>query len=246
MVINFKNWPLEHAESYPDCIDIVRLLVKPKRDHVKEKDAREGWWRFTRPRPELYRAIEELDHVLALAQVSNTLAVARVATGQVFDQQCVIFALNSPADLATLSSSSHLIWTMRYTATKRTDLSYSPSDIFATFPRPKSTSELIELGAGLDASRRTLMLSQSWGLTATYNHVNDPDCHDAAVTNLRDLHVAIDEAVLMAYGWGDLDLKIGHHPTKIGIRWTVSKEARFELLDRLLEENQRRYRAENP
>ena len=64
--------------------------------------------------------------------------------------------------------------------------------------------------------------------------------------NFRDIHVAIDEAVMRAYGWEDLDLKIGHHPTKIGIRWTVSKEARFELLDRLLEENQRRYKLENP
>lgn len=39
---------------------------------------------------------------------------------------------------------------------------------------------------------------------------------------------------------GDLDPEIGHHPTKIGIRWTFSPQARFELLDRLLEENHRR------
>jgi len=58
--------------------------------------------------------------------------------------------------------------------------------------------------------------------------------------------VAIDQAAMRAYGWDDLDLKIGHHPTKIGIRWTVSKEVRFELLDRLLEENYRRYKLENP
>jgi len=51
---------------------------------------------------------------------------------------------------------------------------------------------------------------------------------------------------MRAYGWEDLDLKIGHHPTKIGIRWTVGKEARFELLDRLLEENLRRWKLENP
>ena len=90
------------------------------------------------------------------------------------------------------------------------------------------------------------MLGRSWGLTTTYNHVHDPDDHDPAVMALRDIHVAIDEAVMRAYGWEDLELKIGHHPTKIGIRWTVGKEARFELLDRLLEENQRRYRLENP
>jgi hypothetical protein len=76
--------------------------------------------------------------------------------------------------------------------------------------------------------------------------VHDPDCHDAPIRDLRELHEQIDEAVLRAYGWDDLDLKIGHHPTKIGLRWTVGKEARFELLDRLLEENHRRYARENP
>ena len=102
------------------------------------------------------------------------------------------------------------------------------------------------LGRELDDTRRELMLGRWWGLTTTYNHVHDPDDHDASVRNLRDIHVAIDEAVMRAYGWEDLDLKIGHHPTKIGIRWTVSKEARFELLDRLLEENLRRWREEKP
>ena len=90
------------------------------------------------------------------------------------------------------------------------------------------------------------MLSRAWGLTKTYKRIHDPDIHEPAIQELRDIHVAIDEAVMRAYDWGDLDLKIGHHPTKIGIRWTVSKEARFELLDRLLEENHRRYKLENP
>lgn len=90
------------------------------------------------------------------------------------------------------------------------------------------------------------MLSHAWGLTKTYNRVHDPDVHESAITELRDIHVAIDEAVMQAYGWDDLDLKIGHHPTKIGIRWTVSKEARFKLLDLLLEENHKRYALENP
>jgi hypothetical protein len=37
---------------------------------------------------------------------------------------------------------------------------------------------------------------------------------------------------------------MAHYRTKIGIRWTVSPRARFELLDRLLVENHRRARAE--
>ncbi|MGH3274748.1 MAG: Eco57I restriction-modification methylase domain-containing protein, partial [Streptosporangiaceae bacterium] len=195
---------------------------------------------------ELYDAIAELDHVLAIARVSNSVLPVRAETGPVFSEGTTVFALADFASLAMLSSSIHSAWTIRYTSTMRTDIRYAPSDVFLTLPRPGLTAELAALGEELDVTRRELMLGRSWGLTTAYNHVHDPDWHDGPVSALRDLHVAIDEAVLRAYGWADLDLKAGHHPTKTGIRWTVGKEARFELLDRLLEENQRRYRAENP
>jgi hypothetical protein len=170
----------------------------------------------------------------------------RVAADPVFSEATVVFALNDFASLSLLSSSIHFSWTVRYTSTIRTDIRYSPSDVFLTLPHPEPTPELESLGQQLDTIRRDLMLSRAWGLTKTYNRVHDPDVHEPAIAELRDIHVAIDEAVMRAYGWDDLDLKIGHHPTKIGIRWTVSKEARFELLDRLLEENHRRYALENP
>lgn len=42
------------------------------------------------------------------------------------------------------------------------------------------------------------------GLTALYNRFHDPDEHDADIVQLRDLHAAMDRAVLDAYGWTDL------------------------------------------
>jgi len=181
-VINFRNWPLERAEGHPDCMEIVRRLVKPQRDRNKMKHRRERWWQFAASAPELYEAIEGLDHVLAIAQVSNTLLPVRVPTGQVFDQKCVVFAVEDFASMAFLSSNMHSAWVMRYTATMRTDISYSPSDAFLTLPRPGPTVELAELGEELDRTRRVLMLGRSWGLTTCYNHVHDPDDHDGAVT----------------------------------------------------------------
>jgi len=245
-VINFRGWSLSRAEEYPDCMNLVREFVKPKRERNKRENYREFWWRHGEHRPGLYETVGGFEQVIVIARVSNALAPARVPTGPVFSEQVVVFALDDFGSLAMLSSSAHSAWAIRYTSTMRTDIRYAPSDVFLTLPRPKLTPKLGELGGELDRTRRELMLGRSWGLTTTYNHVHDPDDHDAAVMNLRDIHVAIDEAVMRAYGWEDLDLKIGHHPTKIGIRWTVGKEARFELLDRLLEENQRRYKLENP
>jgi hypothetical protein len=243
-IINFDNWPLERAETYHDCIEIVRRLVKPRRDCNSRANYRDFWWRHGEHRPGLYRGIGSLDHVLAITQVSDTLAPVRVVAGQVFDQQCIVFTRNDFGSMAILSCNAHGIWVMRYTSTQESRIRYLPSNVFLTLPLPMPTPELNVLGQQLDETRRELMLSRAWGLTETYKRVHDPDAHEPAIQELRDIHVAIDEAVMRAYGWDDLDLKIGHHPTKIGIRWTVSKEARFELLDRLLEENHRRYEAE--
>jgi len=214
-------------------------LVKPERDQNRERSSKEFWWRFARTRPELYRAIETLDHVLALSRHGNTTIPVRVPTGRVYSEAAIVFAFDGFADLAILSSVAHTAWTLRYASTMRTDLRYTPSDVFLTLPRPQLTAELEDLGLRLDSERRALMLDRAWGLTTTYNHVHSPAERDPEVVALRDLHTAIDQSVMDAYGW-DVDLEIGHHSTKIGTRWTVSLRARFELLDLLLKENHRR------
>jgi hypothetical protein len=243
-VINFHDWPLERCEKYPEALAIVRRLVKPERDRNKMTSRRERWWRYAAHAPELYEAIAGLDHVLAISRVANAVLPVRVETGPVYSEATVVFAFEDFASLAVLSSSAHFVWVVRYASTMRTDIRYTPSDVFLTFPRPGPTPELDELGRTLDTGRRQLMLSRAWGLTTTYNHVHDPADTDPAIVRLRKIHTDIDQAVLAAYGWSDLDPGVGHHPTKIGTRWTVSPEARFALLDRLLAENHRRYSLE--
>jgi hypothetical protein len=243
-VINFQDWPLETCERYVEALELVRQRAKPHRDKVRRAHYRDRWWLFAERGVELYETIAGLDHVLVIAQTSNTLQPVRLRTGPVFSHMCVVFAFEDSAHLAVLGSSVHVSWVVRYAATMRTDVRYIPTDVFVTFPRPSATDGLESLGRTLDTERRELMLSRSWGLTMTYNHVHDPTDTDPAVVRLRDIHAAIDRAVFDAYGWTDLDPHIGHHPTKIGTRWTVSPEVRFEILDRLLAENHRRHAAE--
>ena len=47
-----------------------------------------------------------------------------------------------------------------------------------------------------------------------------------------------------AYGWDDLVLEHGFHETKQGLRYTISEEARREVLGRLLQLNHERYAEE--
>lgn len=241
-IINFHDWPLERAEQYAEPFDRVRRLVKPERQLKKAADYRRNWWRYGRRGAELYETIGrlELGYVLALSRVGNVLLPVRVRTGGVFSEQTVVFAFDDWASFAFLSSAAHQAWVMRYTSTMGAGIRYAPSDVFLTLPRPKPTSGLHDLGHALDTERREMMLGRALGLTKLYNLVHDPAVTDPAVVRLRDLHAEIDRAVLAAYGWEDLDPAMGHHQTKIGIRWTVSPGARFELLDRLLFENHRR------
>lgn len=81
------------------------------------------------------------------------------------------------------------------------------------------------------------------GLTKLYNLVNDSlvsDASDPDVARMRCIHVDIDNAVIDAYGWSDIQLDHDFHTYRQMERWTVSPAARVEILDRLLEENHRR------
>ena len=238
-VINFQDWPLDRARQYSGPFERVCQLVKPMRDSTSYGSV-QPWWQFLRRRPELYATIAKAEHVLAMAQTSNTLKPIRVPPRQVFDQKTIVFAANDLSLLALLCSSIHEVWAVRYTSTMRTDISYTTSDAFETLPRPAQTLELSRLGLSVDAERRDVMLARGLGLTKLYNQVHDPSVADLAIVRLRQIHEQIDYAMLDAYGWTDLDPQVGHWPTKIGTRWTVSPTTRFELLDRLLIENHRR------
>lgn len=126
----------------------------------------------------------------------------------------------------------------------RTDVRYTPTDCFETFPQPDLTAAIAELGARLHEHRSALMLDRQEGLTKTYNRVHDAGESSDDIAELRTIHVALDHAVRDAYGWDDLDLGHGFHETKIGTRFTFAPVPRQEVLDRLLELNHERYAEE--
>jgi hypothetical protein len=131
------------------------------------------------------------------------------------------------------------------------DLRYTPSDCFETFPFPESWDthpELEAAGKMYHDFRAAVMVRNNEGLTKTYNRFHDPDERDSDILKLRELHAAMDRAVLDAYGWTDipthceflLDYEIdeeewGDRKKPYRYRWL--DEVRDEVLARLLELN---------
>jgi hypothetical protein len=262
-VINFFDWSLDsehddpknpkgapYANDYPDCIKIVEERVKPQRIELPpinhfNKGAAKYWWRYGGPRIELYRAIEGRDRVLVAARVSKLLMFCFVLSEQVYSEQLVIIALQGYSALTIVQSSIFVFWAWEYCSTMRdAGIRFSPTDGFETFPFPKNLTALEPIGETYYTHRQSIMQTHQQGLTKTYNRFHNPDETAPDITHLRQLHIQMDQAVAAAYGWADLPLDHGFHPTKQGIRFTISEPARREVLDRLLQLNHERYAEE--
>ena len=242
-VIDFGEMTETEASSYKLPWQRVKAKVHLERivkDAEKYPRMVNEWWKFWNARPMLRGAITNLSEVLAITRVSKTVMPIRVTTGQVFSDSLNVFATASYSDQAVLSSSLHQIWAITYGSGMRSDPRYTPSDVFETFPRPRSSADLIDLGKVLDARRREVMMRRHLGLTEFYNLVNDArleEWQDSDVAHIRHMHCELDQAMIEAYGWNDITLNHGFYTYRQVTRWTVSPGARSELLDRLLSEN---------
>ena len=262
-VINFFDWPLDWnsapdeyrgpvAADYPDCLAIVDEKVKPERDRLglkKDSSARgyaRYWWQFGRKGLDLYGTIAGMERVLVRSRVANINSWDFTSPRIVTSEQTVLVADDTYSRFSTLQASIQSAWIVEYASSMRTDVRYTPSDCFETFPFPPmlDASRLATIGEAYHAYRRQIMLSRQEGLTKTYNRFHNPAETTADIQKLRDLHVEMDKAVATAYGWSDLDLGHGFHETKQGTRFTISESARREVLARLLKLNHERYAEE--
>ena len=203
--------PLDYSEpvaaDWPELLEIVEESVKPERMKVKRKARRDRWWQFGDRQPGLYSGIEGLDRVLVVSRVSNTFAFTFLPERMVHNDKVIVFPFANFAPLTALQSRPHETWTRFFSSTLKDDLQYTPSNCFETFPFPdgwETHPTLESAGKAYYDFRAALMIENTEGMTKTYNRFHDPDERDPRIAELRRLHVAMDRAVLAAYGWNDI------------------------------------------
>ena len=254
------------ASEYTGAFSVIEERVKPerlKKDANKYPRMVNEWWKFWINKKELRDQLVNLERVLCQCRTSKTHAFVFCNTDQLFSTEVIVVTDSRYCTFAILQSSLHEIWTWRYCSTFKGDRRYSPTDCFINYPFPNQTKELIsEIGERYHEYRRTLMLRLWLGLTDIYNLFHNRDLAPAIVAKvsgkpdeaeagyqgileLRKLHRELDEAVLAAYGWTDLNLGHDFHevetlPENDRVRYTISPEARKELLKRLLALNHQR------
>ena len=224
-VIDFRDRSEEECRrEWPELMNLLDKKVKPERTRTKSNGEfalrsplPQRWWHHADKRPALYASISSLERLICIPCISNTLAFARAVTGIVFSHKLVAFPLQEASSLALMQSRVHEFWARSFASSMKDDVNYSPSDCFETFPFPAALYDyassdplltahrhvLDSIGERYHHFRAELMVSNSEGLTSTYNRFHDPAETSGGILELRRLHDEMDQAVLAAYGWSD-------------------------------------------
>jgi methylase of polypeptide subunit release factors len=271
-IINFFDWSLEKARTYEAPFGIVEEKVKPERERQKDAGGKDVWWRFLRPRIEMYSIIAGLQRCFVTSWHTKYLNFTAYPVNIVFTNAVYVFTIDRWDLYAIVQSTLHEVWARKYSGALETRLRYSTSDCFETYAFPEglwqtANTILASIGKRYHEHRKSLMLSLWLGLTDIYNLFHARDLSPAKVAKvskkltdeaergyqgvleLRRLHYELDLAIRNAYGWQDLDLGHDFHemetlPENDRVRYTISPTARKEVLKRLLALNHARASAD--
>jgi hypothetical protein len=263
LIVNFGDLSLDEVSRYPKLLGLLERTVKPDRDALTTQSGanalKANWWKYQYSSKRLFDTIKSYERVIAIARVTKPFAFAFLPTTITFNEKLVVFPDDRYAAFALLQSSTHEFWSRFFSSTLEDRLNYSPSDCFETFPFPADW----ETNAALEAAgreyyeyRAALMVEHDEGLTTTYNRFHSPNETNPKILRLRELHAAMDHAVLAAYGWTDLidsgrttcefipdhfdDNPDGGDPIPKSIRYRWPDPTRDEVLARLLKLNAER------
>jgi hypothetical protein len=208
------DYPEPVAADWPDLLQVIEEKVKPERTRKKadgsfalREPLPQRWWHFADKRPALTQALAKVSQALVVSQTSKYFSFALLPAAQVFSHKTVVFPSHSFSLFAILQSRVHEVWARFFGSSMKDDPVYTPSDCFETFAFAagwETNASLESAGREYYQYRAPLMVRNNEGLTKTCNRFHDPDETSGEIANLRQLHAAVDSAVLKAYRWEDL------------------------------------------
>lgn len=250
-IVNFGTMSREEAKSYSEAFELLKEYIAPKREDS-------SWWVFARRAVGLYEAIRGQHRTLAISETCNSFGFGFLPTHLVYSNSLYVIATDQWSAFAVCQSRVHEIWVRTFASTFKDDQRYVGADCFDPFPLPEdwlAATALLNAGRSYYEFRSEVMIRNGEGLTKTYNRFHDPSNREPDIVRLRELHDAMDRAVLDAYGWPNvpmdceflLDYEIdeetwGNKKKPYRYRWP--DDVQDEVLARLLELNQQRYEIE--
>ncbi len=242
-IINFRKLSEQEASSYQGPFELLVERVKPYRDSLRGQIHERDFWKFWDKREQFFERMSTSSRILACPSTAKFLILVFIDRDWVASHSVKLFAYDDDWSYSVMQSTIHEVWAREQSGKLEQRLAYNLSKSFSTFPWPTGRRDGLSGNAYLSA-RASMSALRSLCFTDVYNLFHDPRESSEDIQKLRQLHVQIDKDVASAYFWEDLNLEHDFHDTRQGIRYTVSRAAHREILDRLLLLNHARHSEE--
>jgi hypothetical protein len=196
--------------------------VKPERDQNNRDTYRVNWWLFGEPRRKNRPTLAGISRFVVTVKTAKHRTFVFLEKNCLPDSKLIAIASDDAFIMGILSSSIHALWTLQVGAHLEDRPTYVVGSSFNKFPFPALEEgplkqRIRDLGERLDAHRKARQAAHpELTLTGIYNVLEklragetlsdkEKKIHDdGLVTILKQIHDDLDQAVLEAYGWGDL------------------------------------------
>ncbi|MEJ6008693.1 class I SAM-dependent DNA methyltransferase [Novosphingobium aquae] len=131
------NSDLQTASLYEGPFELALEQVYPARQQSKTEKNREWWWRYERPRPEMYAALEPIDRYVGTAMVAKHRIFIWLHKQILPENLVIVIARDDDTTFGILHSRFHELWSLRMGTSLEDRPRYTPSTTFETFPFPE-------------------------------------------------------------------------------------------------------------
>ena len=173
-IIDF-GWEMTQAEAalYEAPFAYAAENIWPTRRQNRVAKLGEFWWRYERPRPELWHHIAGISRYIATSMVAKHRLFVWCDSRVCPDQRLIVIARNDDTTFGILHSRFHEVWSLRLCSWHGVgnDPVYNPTTVFQTFPFPDGLSPNIPAAdyadnphavAIAEAARRLVELRDRW------------------------------------------------------------------------------------
>jgi SAM-dependent methyltransferase len=213
-LLNFGQRSVLEAQVFPQAFAHVQQHVLPARQKAAEKGKDESgkmrshhrsflerWWQLSWGRLDMLGEISKVSRYLACSRVTKrpifTFVDSAIRPGDALQ----VFVLADDYSFGILQASAHYEWFHAKCSNMKSDPRYTSESVFDTFPWPQDVAStqvdaVAKAGRQLRRIRDQALQHMEGGLRALYRTLDLPGKNP-----LRDAHLALDAAVLKAYGF---------------------------------------------
>lgn len=240
-VINSGDKSLEDIRN--ESVDAYEFLMSVREKRLRKirekgdtyKGWDEQWWKHWNTRADFFNRYPQSERLLY--SILTKYPLPRRVSNILTTHKALIFPIVFDGQPPLFLSSAMQIWLSTFTGAKKGDNAVEISLVLSSFRNfPCPNVDLSEESQKWAIEFDNYLRDQG-GITPAMNRFHDSTDNASEVVRARELQRLIDEVVIKAYGWDDLDLTYEFADRGIGERYGLKEETRKELLRRLVKLN---------